>query len=243
MRRDRAGCAAIRARAASSLNLAIAFLPAALLGLAVRRADQVARCSRRCRSRSRSSPARSSSCGPSAGSARGPARVRIADVDDMRWTRRAEGRLRAGVRADPRHVALGRDDHRRHAVRAVAQGGHRVLVLPRGSDAGRRGRLLAVEGPRTCCRPPTCRRSASASPRRSCRRSLCIRWLIRYVSRHDFVPFAWYRIAFGAVILVTAWTRPRPLGSDATRRRREARWIGPGCARSSARSASRSRRS
>ena len=34
----------------------------------------------------------------------------------------------------------------------------------------------------------------------------CIRWLIRYVSRHDFVPFAWYRIAFGAVILVTAWT-------------------------------------
>ena len=35
---------------------------------------------------------------------------------------------------------------------------------------------------------------------------LCIRWLIRYVSRHDFVPFAWYRIAFGLVILVTAWT-------------------------------------
>ena len=34
----------------------------------------------------------------------------------------------------------------------------------------------------------------------------CIRWLIRYVSRHDFIPFAWYRIAFGAVILVTAWT-------------------------------------
>ena len=35
---------------------------------------------------------------------------------------------------------------------------------------------------------------------------LCIRWLIRYVSRNDFVPFAWYRIAFGAVVLVTAWT-------------------------------------
>ncbi len=34
----------------------------------------------------------------------------------------------------------------------------------------------------------------------------CIRWLIRYVSRHDFVPFAWYRIAFGGVVLVTAWT-------------------------------------
>ena len=35
---------------------------------------------------------------------------------------------------------------------------------------------------------------------------LCVRWLIRYVSRHDFVPFAWYRIAFGIVILATAWS-------------------------------------
>ncbi len=34
---------------------------------------------------------------------------------------------------------------------------------------------------------------------------LCVRWLIRYVSRHDFLPFAWYRIAFGAIILFTAW--------------------------------------
>ena len=34
---------------------------------------------------------------------------------------------------------------------------------------------------------------------------LCIRWLIRYVSTHDFVPFAWYRIVFGAVVLLTAW--------------------------------------
>ncbi len=33
----------------------------------------------------------------------------------------------------------------------------------------------------------------------------CVRWLIRYVAHHDFVPFAWYRIAFGAVILVTAY--------------------------------------
>lgn len=35
---------------------------------------------------------------------------------------------------------------------------------------------------------------------------LCIRWLLRYVSHHDFTPFAWYRIAFGAVILATAAT-------------------------------------
>ena len=35
---------------------------------------------------------------------------------------------------------------------------------------------------------------------------LCIRWLIRYVSSHDFVPFAWYRIVFGVLVLATAWS-------------------------------------
>jgi len=34
---------------------------------------------------------------------------------------------------------------------------------------------------------------------------LCVRWLLRYVSHHDFTPFAWYRIVFGALILATAW--------------------------------------
>ena len=34
----------------------------------------------------------------------------------------------------------------------------------------------------------------------------CVRWLLRYVSSHDFVPFAWYRIAFGLVVLATWWT-------------------------------------
>jgi undecaprenyl-diphosphatase len=34
----------------------------------------------------------------------------------------------------------------------------------------------------------------------------CVHWLIRYVSRHDFVPFAWYRIVFGLLVLATAWT-------------------------------------
>lgn len=35
---------------------------------------------------------------------------------------------------------------------------------------------------------------------------LCIRWLIRYVSTHDFIPFAWYRIVFGAVVLASAYS-------------------------------------
>jgi len=32
-----------------------------------------------------------------------------------------------------------------------------------------------------------------------------IRWLIRYVATHDFRWFAWYRIAFGIVVLATAY--------------------------------------
>jgi undecaprenyl-diphosphatase len=35
---------------------------------------------------------------------------------------------------------------------------------------------------------------------------LCVRWLLRYIATHDFVPFAWYRIAFGLVVLLTAWS-------------------------------------
>lgn len=34
----------------------------------------------------------------------------------------------------------------------------------------------------------------------------CIRWLIRYVATHDFTIFAWYRIVFGVIVLLTAWT-------------------------------------
>ncbi len=34
---------------------------------------------------------------------------------------------------------------------------------------------------------------------------VCVRWLIRYVASHDFTPFAWYRIAFGLAVLLTAY--------------------------------------
>jgi undecaprenyl-diphosphatase len=42
----------------------------------------------------------------------------------------------------------------------------------------------------------------------------CVRWLLRYISTHDFVPFAWYRIAFGIVVIATwqsglvTWSNP-----------------------------------
>jgi undecaprenyl-diphosphatase len=35
---------------------------------------------------------------------------------------------------------------------------------------------------------------------------LCVRWLLRYIASHDFTPFAWYRIAFGVVVLATAYS-------------------------------------
>lgn len=35
---------------------------------------------------------------------------------------------------------------------------------------------------------------------------LCIRWLLRFIATHSFVGFAYYRIAFGIVVLATAWT-------------------------------------
>ena len=33
---------------------------------------------------------------------------------------------------------------------------------------------------------------------------LCVRWLLRYITTHDFTIFAWYRIVFGAIVLATA---------------------------------------
>ncbi|GGY99009.1 undecaprenyl-diphosphate phosphatase [Pseudoduganella plicata] len=33
---------------------------------------------------------------------------------------------------------------------------------------------------------------------------LCVRWLLRYISSHDFTIFAWYRIVFGIVVIATA---------------------------------------
>lgn len=43
---------------------------------------------------------------------------------------------------------------------------------------------------------------------------MCVRWLLRYISHHDFSIFAWYRIVFGVVVIATAhsgvvnWSNP-----------------------------------
>ena len=33
-----------------------------------------------------------------------------------------------------------------------------------------------------------------------------VRGFIKFVSNHTFVVFAWYRIVFGIIVLLTAWT-------------------------------------
>jgi undecaprenyl-diphosphatase len=35
---------------------------------------------------------------------------------------------------------------------------------------------------------------------------LCVRWLLKFIATHSFVGFAYYRIVFGLVVLITAWT-------------------------------------
>ena len=34
----------------------------------------------------------------------------------------------------------------------------------------------------------------------------CVRWLLRYISSHDFMIFVWYRIVFGVLILISSAT-------------------------------------
>jgi undecaprenyl-diphosphatase len=35
---------------------------------------------------------------------------------------------------------------------------------------------------------------------------ICVRWLIHYVAGHNFIPFAWYRIVFGILVLLSAYS-------------------------------------
>lgn len=35
---------------------------------------------------------------------------------------------------------------------------------------------------------------------------ICVRWLIHYVAGHNFIPFAWYRIVFGVLVLLSAYS-------------------------------------
>jgi undecaprenyl-diphosphatase len=34
---------------------------------------------------------------------------------------------------------------------------------------------------------------------------ICVRWLLKYIATHSFIVFAWYRIAFGIVVLLSSY--------------------------------------
>ena len=32
---------------------------------------------------------------------------------------------------------------------------------------------------------------------------ICVRWLLRYIAHHDFIVFAWYRVIFGLIVILS----------------------------------------
>jgi undecaprenyl-diphosphatase len=138
--------------------------------------------------------------------------IRVHSVDDMTPLDALKLGLAQMPGADSRHLALGRDDHRRPVLRPVAQGGDRVFLLPRRSDAVRGDDLQPVQGARAAQSFDDIGMWVVGFVSAFVSAFLCVRWLLRFISSHDFTPFAWYRIAFGVVVLATwqldlvAWT-------------------------------------
>ena len=133
-----------------------------------------------------------------------PDTVRIAAIDDMRWT----DALKVGC-AQALALVPGTSRSGATIIGGMLFGLSRVaatefsffLAIPTlfaatGYSLWKDSTLLSVQS-----LPPFAIGFAAAF----ISAFICVRWLIRYVAHHDFVPFAWYRIAFGVVILVTAY--------------------------------------
>ena len=146
-----------------ALNVLIAFLPAVMLGLVFGNAIKEHLFTRRCRRHHLHRRRRGHPVGRTAPADRRARRER--GPDDA--TGCAQGRPGAVPGDDPGHQPQRRHHHRRHAARAVAPDRHRLLVLPRHPDAGRRRRVQPVQGTRAAHGRATCRCSASACCSRS----------------------------------------------------------------------------
>ena len=183
-----------------AVNLAVAFLPAAVVGLAFGGLDQATPVPRGS-GRGRLHPRRRHHSVGGAFAAADDGGT----CDDMTWKDALKVGFAQAFALIPGHVALGRDDHRRHAVRPVAPRRNRILVLPRGADADRCGRLRPLQAPRAARRRRSrhlrSRVSSCPSSRRSCACAGCCATSPPTIS----APFAWYRIAFGVVVLATAY--------------------------------------
>ena len=183
------------------VNLAVAFLPAAVLGPCIRQLHQGSRCSSRCRSRSHSSSAASSFCGRSVASTA----IAVQSVDDMRWT----DALKIGC---AQAFALIPGTSRSGATiiggllfglsRRAATEFSFFLAVPTLIAAGA---TISTRIAR-CSTPTTSECWRSAWWRRSSRRFSAYAGCCAIIASHDFTVFAWYRIAFGVVVLATAYS-------------------------------------
>ena len=131
--------------------------------------------------------------------------VRIETVEQMTMLDALKVGLAQALALDPRHQPLRCHDHRRHVVWPVAPGGDRIHLLSRNSHARRGVAVLALQGTRPA-RVDDLGIWVVGMVAAFVSAFACVRWLLRYVATHTFVPFAWYRIAFGVLVLLTAWS-------------------------------------
>ena len=181
----------------------IAFVPAVVLGLLFGKAIKAHLFNARRWWPAPSSSAASSSCGPSAGPA---SAVRIQQVDDMTPL----DALKVGL---VQCLAMMPGTSRSGATiiggmllglsRKAATDFSFFLAIPTLIGAGA---YSLLQGARAAVASPTCRLFGVGLLFSFVSAWFCVRWLLRYIATHDFVPFAWYRIVFGAVVLITAWT-------------------------------------
>jgi undecaprenyl-diphosphatase len=137
--------------------------------------------------------------------AKNPAVARIHDVESMTPHGRPEGWPGAVPGHDSGHQPQRCHHHWWHVARPVAQSRHRFFVLPGDSHPHRRRGLQPVQ--RACLAQHGDVPLFGVGLLFSFISAwLCIRWLLRYIATHSFVGFAYYRIAFGLVVLATAFS-------------------------------------
>ena len=194
-------------------NVLIAFVPAVVFGPGVRQRRSRRTCSTRCRWRWPSSWAASSSCGSSAATTalygerdlEGRRHARVETVDDMSALDALKVGLLQCLALIPGTSRSGATIIGAHGARLLAQGATEFsfyLGIPTLMGAG----AYSVWKERAALQWADLPMFAVGLVFAFVSALLCIRWLIRYVSTHDFTVFAWYRIVFGGIVLLTAYT-------------------------------------
>ena len=150
---------------------------------AVRARSSSATCSRRCRSRCAFIVGAFVILWAERRQRVAPSTVRIDRVDAMRWTDALKVGFAQALALIPGTSRSGATIIGGMLFGLSRAGRDRVLVLPRDPDAVRRLRLRARTQPRAAVDAATCRCSRVGFVAAFVSAFLCVRWLIRYVSR------------------------------------------------------------